>query len=98
MHEDFSRDTIGPDCAPARRDDLTSVELDGEMVVYAHGTLHKLDSVATMLWNSFDGATTLDVLADELAAIYSATDRTTILDDMTRCVGELERRGLLMTR
>ena len=86
---------IGLDSAPHRREDATSVELDGELVVYApdHGTVHKLDAIATALWHCLDGQVTLRELAGELAEAF-ATDRDRIEDDLVRYTGELVACGL----
>jgi hypothetical protein len=81
--------------APARREDVTSVDLDGEVVVYADGAIHKLDRIATMLWNAFDGVVTLRELAEDLATIYPDASEAQILDDIVHCVDALRAQGLL---
>lgn len=81
--------------APTRRDDVTSVDLDGEVIVYADGALHKLDRIATLLWNAFDGVVTVGELAEDLATIYPDVSQAQILDDIVQCVEALRDQGLL---
>lgn len=96
MTDRTSPDEIGLAYAPRRRDDVTSVELDGEAVLYAgSGAMHKLDALATMLWHCFDGSVTLDELVDDLDGIYADTGRDRIAADVLACVRELGRQGLL---
>lgn len=64
-------EAITLDYSPRRREDVVGVELDGELVLY-HPTqvdLHKLNGVATVLWNSFDGSVTLRELSEDLQAV-----------------------------
>ena len=92
--DDRASQEFGPEFAPRRHPGTTSVELDGEVVAYRDGAMHRLDRIATMLWNAFDGSTTLGELADDLSAVYSEP-RDKILGDIVACVAELSRQGLL---
>lgn len=93
--------TIKPDevalgFAPRRHPGITSVELDGEVVLYTgDGTMHKLDPIATALWNFFDGSVTLEELVDDLDSVYEDTQAERISEDVLTCVRELGRQGLL---
>jgi len=80
--------------APRPRPDLQWVELDGEVVVYDDGVLHKLDPIATVVWKALDGVTTLDELADELAEVYGA-DREQVLADVRAWVAVARSQRLL---
>lgn len=50
---------------PKTRDDLAVVELDGEAVIYdeSSGNLHHLNPSATIIFNLFDGSSTIKELA-----------------------------------
>ena len=56
---------------PAQRPDMTTVEIDGEAVVYdeATGRLHHLNPSATIVFGLCDGTLTVD----EMAAMVSET-------------------------
>ena len=88
---------ITPASAPRRRDDLTSVELDGETVLFraADGTMHKLDAVGTLLWKAFDGKVSLTELAEEIGSVLEE-DVDTITDDLLDYTRRLSALGLLV--
>lgn len=71
---------------PRARQDLTVVELDGEAVVYdeTSGSLHHLNSAATLIFMSLDGSVTLESLAEEIA---SSTGLPSV--ELERQVGEV---------
>jgi hypothetical protein len=50
------------------RGDLTSVVLDGELVVYdsSSNALHHLNPVATIVWQQCDGEQTVDAIVERL--------------------------------
>ena len=80
--------------APRRRPDVTSVELDGESVLYSQEIVHRLDAIATVLWNCFDGTVTIAELVDDLVAIYPDTDPAEVRAGVFECVRTLGRDGL----
>lgn len=89
-----SPEEISLDSAPRRRDDVTSVELDGEAVLYADGAMHRLDPIGTVLWHCFDGETTLAELVDDLVAEFR-TDREQIAHDVVGFTRRMGEDGLL---
>lgn len=96
MSRTVAAEDIGPDFAPRRRPDVASVEMDGEAVLYAGSAgMHKLDRVATVLWNCFDGSVTVRELVADLDDVYPDADRSRIEADVLACVRQLGRQGLL---
>lgn len=89
-------DTDGIDlsCAPRRRRDVAAVELERCAVLYRNGEMYRLDELATLLWNCFDGETPLEELVDDLVAAYGA-DRATVADDVLSFTSILGHEGLL---
>lgn len=96
MSEAVDTEGITLDYAPKRREDLTAVELDGEAVLYdaRDGGVHKLDPVATVLWNSFDGSLTLRELVLDLDAVFDR-DAETLARDLLGYTRQLGAVGLL---
>lgn len=89
-------DAIDLDFCPRRREDLTGVEVDGEAVLYEpiNGGVHRLDRLATALWNCFDGSASIRELGDDLVAIYhESTER--LRQDVLGYVRTLGCQGLL---
>jgi PqqD family protein of HPr-rel-A system len=91
-------ETVGPDSAPHRADDLATVEVDGETVVYdeRNGALHVLNPTATIVWQCLDGDVSLRELASELAAA-SGADGAQVEADVLDAVRTFARSGLLRT-
>lgn len=89
-------DDIGLGFAPRRKPSITSVELDGEAVLYAPGAgMHKLDRIATVLWNCLDGSVTVGELVEDLDGVYPDADADRIAADVLACVRQLGQQGLL---
>lgn len=82
------------DYAPRRRDDVTSVELDGEAVLYADSAMLRLDRIGTVLWNCFDGEVTLHELSADLAAEFG-TDPDVVANDVMEFTQRMGGHGLL---
>jgi peroxiredoxin len=85
--------------APRPRDDVASVELDGEVVLAATeegGFLvtHWLNATGAIVWQCFDGSVSLDELIDDLCAAFDA-DRDVVADDVLRLTQLLGAAGLL---
>lgn len=96
MARAINPDEIGPEFAPRRHGGVTGVELDGEMVLYSgEGAMHKLDAVAAVLWNCFDGELTVAELVDDLDSVFEGAGAERITEDVLACVRELGRQGLL---
>ncbi|MBW3578455.1 MAG: PqqD family protein [Actinobacteria bacterium] len=81
---------------PRPRPGLTSVELDGETVIYDEHrrTLHTLNPTATIVWTCLDGTISLAELAVELAEAFSV-EPAVVLNDLLDLARELGRQGLL---
>lgn len=60
--------------APAVRRDLTTVEVDGELVIFDALTseIHQLDRLGALIWPFLDGEGTLGELVLDLAAAFEA--------------------------
>ena len=61
-----------PATRPRKREDLTTVELDGEAVVYdeATGQLHHLNPSATIVFSLCDGTLTVEEMASAVADAF----------------------------
>lgn len=96
MSRPISPHDVEPSFAPRRRAEVTSVELDGETILYTgDGALHKLDPIATALWNCFDGSVTLADLVEDLDGIYTDASHERVMTDVLACVRDLGGHGLL---
>jgi len=74
--------------APARRDDVFWVEVDGEAVLL-HETdqqLHRLNSTATLVWSCLDGATPLETIALDISEVLGLPFEQVLRDTLT--IGE----------
>lgn len=82
---------------PAICTDTAWVELDGEVVVLKEptGALHVLNPTAAVLWQCFDGHSSLGEIADDLAAVIEDTDIETIQRDVRALVSELAEQQLV---
>ena len=79
--------------APSPRDSVDSYGFDDELLIVDSdtGRVHVLNSVATIVWECFDGTVTLGELAPELAEAFDAPLEVVTEDilTMTRRLGEL---------
>jgi PqqD family protein of HPr-rel-A system len=82
--------TIGP------TDTLSSVELDGETVIYdeSNGSIHLLDPIATVVWSVLDGTCTLAEICADLAEAFGA-DPEQVTGDVLALARHLGHSGLL---
>jgi PqqD family protein of HPr-rel-A system len=57
---------------PRAREDLATVELDGEVVIYdeASGDLHHLNPTATLVFSMCDGTATIAELAADIGEVF----------------------------
>ena len=96
MPEPGAVDAIDEAYAPARGEHVHTVVLDGEGVLLDEdeNRLHLLNATATLLWQLYDGTTTLGDLADDLSAEIGG-DRATILADLVTISRHLGSEGLL---
>lgn len=96
MTDPVRTDEITLDLVPRPRGDLSSVEVDGEAVVYTpRGGVHRLDRLATVLWRCFDGTTSLRELADDLADVFADEHLARLRGDLLVYARDLGRAGLL---
>jgi hypothetical protein len=83
--------------APTPLASIYAVELDGEAVLLDEGAdrLHLLNHTATLLWDLFDGHTTIAELATDLSRELAAPYDTVVADilSITRHLGQ---EGLLV--
>jgi peroxiredoxin len=84
---------------PRPRADVASVELDGEMVLAAaeddgHLITHWLNATGAIVWQCFDGSTSIDELVDDLAEAFGV-DRDVVASDVLRLTRALGAAGLL---
>lgn len=88
--------TIDRHAALARSDAVHTVVLDGEGVLLDEheNRLHLLNSSATLLWQLYDGTTTLDDLAADISATLHA-DHEEVVDDLVAMSRHLAEEGLL---
>lgn len=96
MAERLHPNDITLDLAPRPHTDVTSVEVDGEAVVYSpHAGVHRLDTTATVLWRCFDGDASLRELADDLADVFPEEEPSRLGADLLAYARDLGRAGLL---
>jgi hypothetical protein len=82
--------------APMRGEHVHTVVLDGQGVLLdeQENRLHLLNVTATLLWQLYDGATTLDELATDLSTEIGG-DHAAILADLVAISRHLGAEGLL---
>jgi len=83
--------------APQLREDIASVEIDGETVLLVEGTyrLHWLNQLASIVVSCFDGVATLKELIADFRAAFKA-DPDVIRNDMLEITRQLGAAGLLV--
>jgi hypothetical protein len=72
--------------------------VDGQTVVcdVGSGELYKLNDIAAFLWNACDD-TSVESLTARLAAAFPGQDEERLATDISRFVGSMRDKGLLMT-
>jgi hypothetical protein len=75
-----------------------SRELGGEMIVMSgvNSTLFTLNDVASLIWNSADGATSLQEIVEGRVCAEFDVDPSVALADARHLVDELAEHGLLL--
>ena len=97
MDQNFiSPDAIDDFFIPAARSNVTSVDLEGEGLLYdeERGTWHLLNPTAMVIWRICDGSGSVEELAVDLADAYGA-DPQTVREGTLEAVRQLGREGLL---
>jgi Coenzyme PQQ synthesis protein D (PqqD) len=82
--------------APARGAQVFTVVLDGDAVLLDESAdrLHLLNHTGALLWQLYDGSTSLGMLADEVAAELGL-DRARVVDDIVSITAQLANEGLI---
>lgn len=82
---------------PAAKATVTSIELDGEVVVYDLGTgrLHRLDRIAGVIWGCLDGSGTVEEIVADLADGFGA-DPAQVERDVQAVLRHLAEEELLV--
>ena len=82
---------------PAPSPGVRAESCDGGAVLYdeANARLHVLDPFAALLWECFDGTSSLDDIAADVAEAFDI-DRTETRERVFGLTGELAGRGLLL--
>jgi PqqD family protein of HPr-rel-A system len=85
-----------PASRPSLRDDLTTVELDGEAVVYdeSSGELHHLNPAATIVLSLCDGTLSVEEIASAVSDAFELTFDD-VLPDVRAVVERFGQAGLL---
>ena len=81
---------------PTHGGDVTSVELDGERVLLAEdsGRVHWLDPIGTIVWDCFDGMSSVDEIVTDLAEAFR-TPVDPIRSDVLELTRQLGSAGVL---
>ena len=84
------------DDRPARRPEIESVDVEGELVLWdpRGQRVHRLDPVASLLWPFLDGTTTIDELAGDAADVWE-TSHDDARRGITNLVAQLDQADLL---
>lgn len=87
------------DYIPQQMDDLKTEELpDNEAMILNADmeTVYILNSIASILWNLFDGQHTVEKIISLLHETMPDTEIETISDDVSKLITELEEKGLIV--
>lgn len=81
---------------PCARADIATTDVDDELMMYnpADGATHALNLTAALVWESCDGAHTLDEIAQELAGDFKVP-LPRARADVDTVIGKLYHLGLL---
>ena len=81
---------------PSFADHVTQVPVGDELVLHEAGSgrLHLLDRTAALVVSLFDGARTVEDIADAVAAVFDERPER-IRDDVNRLVRDLAQRGVV---
>lgn len=85
-------------CYVTKSPTIASRELGGEVIIMSavDSTLFTLNDVASLIWKSADGATSLQEIVEKHICIEFDVDPSVALADAERLVSGLAERGLLM--
>ena len=87
---------LDPDFVPRFRDEVAFVPVQDEALLYveATGELHQLDAIGAITCRVFDGTTSIEAAADQLADAFGAP-RQQVQADVLAFAERLGRFGLL---
>ncbi|HEX6393042.1 MAG TPA: PqqD family protein [Acidimicrobiales bacterium] len=87
---------VGPDFVATRRQDMITVEIEAEAIVYdeQQEVAHLLSPTAAIVWELLDGRSRLDEVAVDLAQAFDVAAEL-VLQDVVTLVQEFSRQGLL---
>ena len=96
MPEPINATAVDRNFAPRGADFVHTVVLDGEGVLLDEqaNKLHLLNHTATLLWQLYDGVTTLDELANDISEELGF-DHETVVADLVAITRHLGTEGLL---
>ena len=82
--------------APVGRSSVRLIELDGRTLLYDEAIRHwvVLNGTASALWRCLDGSGSVEEIAEDLSAVFSA-DSTQVRDQILHMVRVLGQQGLL---
>jgi hypothetical protein len=85
-------------CYIAKSPMAASRELGGEMIIMSalNSTLFTLNDVASLIWKSADGATSLQKIVETKVCVEFDVEPSVALADAERLVSELVEHGLLL--
>src|SRR4051812_36964283 len=94
--EGIPADGVDGSFVPVARPDAVAVEFDGETVLVdaVHMQAHRLDRVGTIVWDCFDGVSSIDELSADLADAFGAPVEA-VTEDVLELVRNLGQAGLL---
>lgn len=89
-------DDIGPHFVAHQRQQVVTVEIEGEVIVYdeVQEVAHLLSPTATIVWELLDGRSRLEEVAVDLAQAFDVSTEL-VLGDVLKLVQEFARQGLL---
>lgn len=87
-------ESISPEFIPRPAKGLVQFELDGDLVLWGAGRIHRLDPVGSVVWAVMDGETTISDLARILTDLFRA-EATAIERDLRILFRRLIQEGLL---
>jgi PqqD family protein of HPr-rel-A system len=89
---------IVPAAKPRVRQDVASIEMDGETVIYdeSNGSIHHLNAAATVVFTLCDGTQSLREMSAEIASAFHV-DARQVEAQVRTLVREMRTAGLLGT-
>src|SRR2546428_7260197 len=94
--EEMRAKNIDGSFIPRPKPEVTGVEIDGEAVLLVEEkwSIHWLNQISTIVWESFDGVTNLRDLSAQLSRSFGA-DPETVLEDVIEVTRQFGMTGFL---